>query len=1468
MTPTTPNPPGAPTGVTATAGALQATVNWIAPAGDGGSAITSYRVTPYIGAVAQTPISVTAPATSTVITGLSAGTAYTFKVAAINGLGPGPDSAPSNAVTPTAANPPGAPTALSATAKSSGAQLSWTAPVSDGGSAITSYRVTPYIGTVAQTATTTGSSATSASVGGLINGTTYTFRVAAINAGGPGPDSAASSAVTPYAAIFDLATPGTVDSGDGSGVELGVKFRSDVAGTINGIRFYKAAANTGTHVGSLWSSTGTLLAQANFTGESSSGWQQVTFSSPVAVQPNTTYVAGYLAPNGHYSVNGPTLAAAVDNPPLHALANSVSANGVYIYGTTARFPTNTYQASNYWVDVLFAPSVPTQPPGQVTGVSASAGQEQATVNWTAPASDGGSAITSYRVTPYIGTTAQTPVSVTAPASSKTITGLSAGTPYTFKVAAVNAIGTGPDSAASNSVTPTAPNPPGAPTAVSATAGQEQATVNWTAPASDGGSSITSYRVTPYIGTTAQTALSVPAPATSKTITGLAAGTAYTFKVAAVNAVGPGPDSSASNAVTPTAPSPPGAPTAVNATAGQEQATVNWTAPASEGGGPITSYRITPYIGTAAQTPVAVTAPATSKVITGLTGGTTYTFTVAAINAIGAGPESAASNAVTPTAPTPPGTPTAVSAAAGQEQATVNWTAPASNGGSAITSYRVTPYIGAAAQTPISVTAPASSKVITGLTAGTAYTFTVAAINAIGTGPDSAASNSVTPTAPPQPPGQVTGVSATAGKEQATVSWTAPASNGGSAITSYRVTPYIGAAAQTPISVTAPATSKVITGLTAGTAYTFTVAAINAIGAGPDSAASNSVTPTAPSPPGAPTAVSATAGQEQATVSWTAPASEGDGAITSYRVTPYIGSTAQTPVSVTAPATSKTITGLTGGTPYTFTVTAINTIGAGPESTPSNAVTPTAPSPPGAPTGVAATAGALQATVNWTAPASDGGSVITSYRVTPYIGTTAQTAVSVTAPASSKTITGLTGGTAYTFKVAAINAVGTGPDSAASNAVTPTISNPPGAPTALTATAKSSGAQLSWTAPASDGGSAITSYRVTPYIGTTAQPATTTGSSATSASVGGLNNGTAYTFTVAAINAAGPGPESAASTAITPYATIFDLATPGTVDSGDGSAVELGVKFRSDLAGTINGIRFYKSAANTGTHVGSLWSSTGTLLAQANFTGETASGWQQVKFTSPVSIQPNTTYVAGYLAPRGSLLGQRPDPGGRRRQRTVARACEQHQRQRPLHLRQHGPVPDQHLPILQLLGRRPVHPDSLGAGTGPGHQCQRHRRPGTGDRELDGAGERRRQRDHQLPSHPLHRLHRTDADTVTAPATSRTITGLTVGTAYTFTVDRGQRGRAGPESAQSNAVTPTTAAQPNAPTGVTAEPRNQSALVSWAAPTGGGGAITSYRITPYHRRHRSDADDGLGTDHVGAGERLDQRHRLHLHRHRR
>ncbi len=148
--------------------------------------------------------------------------------------------------------------------------------------------------------------------------------------------------------------PAVAADPDTDSVELGVKFRSSTNGFICGIRFYKGGTNTGTHIGKLWSSTGTLLASATFQNETASGWQQVSFASPVAITANTPYVASYVAPVGRYSVDAGYFGSAVTSGPLTAPGNTeAGGNGVYRYGTGG-FPTDTFQSTNYWVDVLFS----------------------------------------------------------------------------------------------------------------------------------------------------------------------------------------------------------------------------------------------------------------------------------------------------------------------------------------------------------------------------------------------------------------------------------------------------------------------------------------------------------------------------------------------------------------------------------------------------------------------------------------------------------------------------------------------------------------------------------------------------------------------------------------------------------------------------------------------------------------------------------------------------------------------------------------------------------------------------------------------------------------------------------------------------------------------------------------------------------------------------------------------------------
>lgn len=195
--------------------------------------------------------------------------------------------------------------------------------------------------------TKTVSSATSVTITASYAGNS---RAAALTVN-PASGSGEAISIWPATAI-----PAVLSDPDTNAVELGVKFRSSVAGQVTGVRFYKASTNRGTHTGSLWSANGTRLATVTFTNETSSGWQQATFSTPVTITANTTYVVSYYAPRGRYSADSRyfTGKGAV-NGPLQALASGVNGgNGVYRYGTSS-FPTSTYNDCHYWVDVVFRP---------------------------------------------------------------------------------------------------------------------------------------------------------------------------------------------------------------------------------------------------------------------------------------------------------------------------------------------------------------------------------------------------------------------------------------------------------------------------------------------------------------------------------------------------------------------------------------------------------------------------------------------------------------------------------------------------------------------------------------------------------------------------------------------------------------------------------------------------------------------------------------------------------------------------------------------------------------------------------------------------------------------------------------------------------------------------------------------------------------------------------------------------------
>jgi len=476
------------------------------------------------------------------------------------------------------------------------------------------------------------------------------------------------------------------------------------------------------------------------------------------------------------------------------------------------------------------------------------------------------------------------------------------------------------------------------------------------------------------------------------------------------------------------PGVPGAPTAVP---GDGSATVTVTPPTS--GGTPASYTIIASPGGAT---CQVISPATSCTISSLTNGTSYTFTASASNTTGnSASNSSASAGVIPAGI--PSAPTGVTASGTGGSATITWSTPDSNGGSAITDYVVQYSVaGSGSWTTLADGVSTSTSAnVTGLTAGNSYEFRISAKNVIGTSIPSFTSPvaSTFPTVP-----TISGV--TSASEQVTVTWNAPSHLGSGTITGdqYVVTAYDASGNEAgsckPIS---GQTTCVVTGLDNGSSYTFKVAVITTVGTSEQSVASATAIPAGV--PSAPANVAAVTSGSNMTITFNAPADNGGSAITSYLIT---SSPAGATCTVGANATTYTCTGLTAGTNYTYSVKAVNSKGQSSASLDSTAVMAVAA--PSAPQNVSAviTAGTttLSATVSFNAPTTDNGSAVISYRVTASPGGATCT---VNAPTTYCEIPVLPD-RVYTFTVTATNAVGTSVSSSASletkaaNGIAPTL----------------------------------------------------------------------------------------------------------------------------------------------------------------------------------------------------------------------------------------------------------------------------------------------------------------------------------------------------------------------------------------------------------------------------------------------
>jgi serine protease len=767
-----------------------------------------------------------------------------------------------------------------------------------------------------------------------------------------------------------------------------------------------------------------------------------------------------------------------------------------------------------------------------------------TLQWSAS-----TGATSYSVCLVAGLTAPcTSWTSVGNVTSMAYSGLSANSLYAWQVRATNGTNTAEANVSLRSTfTTAATTAPGVPTSVTGTRGNNSVSLTWAAPTDDGGSAITDYVVqfSSNGGGSWSTFADGVSTTTAANVTGLTNGTAYAFHVAAKNAVGTGSYSVASAAITPA--TTPGVPTSVAGTPGNGSVSLTWTAPSNTGGSAITDYTVQyGASNTGPWTPVShAPSTAVALTVTGLSNATTYFFQVAAVNGVGAGNYSTSSSAVTTNAALA-GAPTAVAGVRGASSVSLTWTAPLDNGGSAITDYvvRYSSNGGGTWSSTIDTSSTATYFTVPVLTNGVAYVFEVAAANGVGTGTYSSPSAAVTPATIPVNPTAPTG---TAGVQQVSLSWSAPA-DGGSAISDYlvRYSANGGGTWSSTIDTSSTATHFTVPGLTQGVSYVFDVAAVNDVGAGGWSVDSSPVRVV--TTPGAPTTVLGVPSNGAVALSWTAPADNGGSAIADY-VVEYSstgGSSWSAFAHTPSAAVGRTVTGLTNGVPYVFRLTAVNVIGPSDVHDLSLPIMPrTVPAALAAPS---AMAGNGRVSLSWIAPA-DGGAPILDYVVQwSTNGVDWTMFVDGTSTNTGAVVTGLANAVGYRFRVEAVNVAGVSSPGAPSPVVVPrSAPAKPGAPKAKAANAS---VTLSWVTPG-NGGAPITDYAIQSSSdnGITWKRLADGVNTATSFRVTLLTNGHRYLFRIAAINVAGTSAYSLA-VAATPATPPAAVARP-TVTSASG-----------------------------------------------------------------------------------------------------------------------------------------------------------------------------------------------------------------------------------------------------------------------------------------------------------------------------
>ena len=610
----------------------------------------------------------------------------------------------------------------------------------------------------------------------------------------------------------------------------------------------------------------------------------------------------------------------------------------------------------------------------------------------------------------------------------------------------------------------------------------------------------------------------------------------------------------------------------------------WNTPENNGGSPITGYKIEVRTGSGDFVTLNANTGNTGTTYshTGLTTGTSYIYRVFAINAQGISIASAEAIATPTSSSHPlenivPNTPTSLTASdISSTSIKLTWVQPATNNGPPVTGYKIEFKKDSGSYTTLveNTGSTITTYTHTGLTTNSKYTYKISAKNSVGFSPTSneasatpkSTSSPPTENIVPNSPRSLT--AEPAGPTQIFLSWKEPTPNNGPAITGYKIESKTTSSDYTVLTTIGNTTSYTHTGLISGTQYSYRVYAINSAGT---SVVSNVAT-AKPSHTIVPTNLIADdISSTSILLTWTAPSQTFGGNIVGYIISKRFAADVYDQIGETnGPQTSFTVTGLKTGETYTFVVKARYNIGTSSDNSSPASATPTSSSTPpskftvpNSPTGLTATATSpIQIDLVWNAPTNDGGSQITGYKIDVKTGTGEYLTLKDNTGSTSRTyphadrITGTT----YTYKVYAINSVGTsGPSNEAS--ATPTVSSTPpvtktkpSQPTSLVATAISQNQiNLSWKAPSNNGGEPITGYKIEASEGGgNYQVLSQNAATSTTYSHTGLKPGTSYYYRVYAINSIGTGSfEDTSATTMTqekepepePTARIPDFVDP-------------------------------------------------------------------------------------------------------------------------------------------------------------------------------------------------------------------------------------------------------------------------------------------------------------------------------------